>query len=628
MTVATEACGPTALRWTGVETVFPAGFPAQTPDAIKVYYLLDGGIVTTALSFGVHYTVTLDGAGLATVLPAAMPAAPGTLTMVRQTPGLQATDFQNLARFDAAIHTRLHDASAMRDNEIRRDLNLMVGVDGPAIIAEINLKRAEIDAQLAAAAAIVGSGAYIQTGTGAVSRSVQAGVRDRSAVLTEFNGVVGNNINDDAPGIRLAVQAAIDNGLELIVPPGYRFRCNSVVNNAVIDLGSVATRNKSLRMHAPVPWNMAAGTNWNGGVFVLGPAIPDSADFLHAAGTQAINGGFSLKHFGIVAYTGTYDPAVGRHGIFIDATASDNYSINHGTIEGLFVSNMKTGQSIRCEANASNPSGAWSFGKINNNFAMSIYVPGFGDDCELIGNKIGFNATGTNHSIYGWNVPGATSTRVRDNVLVGFHGMFVWDGGVDITFADNEMEMSNVVNSYGTLVDFRGSVLPIFSPMVTGNSISMINLTTGYVPLSFNNTRDGVVLGNGIRTLAGGNHIVVSAAAVDLFIGKNGCGDGSGAVPPVIANASTTLAVLTSFGGKFSVNKPLGPPLAAFDVNGAIKTDIVTVAQLGSCGSGLSGIRRMVSDATATAFYSAVSGGGGNAVPVFCDGATATWRIG
>ncbi|WP_407155168.1 hypothetical protein [Bradyrhizobium sp. STM 3557] len=131
MTVSSEACGPTNLRWTGVETSFTPGWQAQDVAAVEVYYLADApGSAEVLLTLGIHYAAALAaGTGFVTATPVALPPAPGTLTFLRKTPALQETDFQNLRSFDAATHTRLHDAAAMRDAEQRRDILSAFGAD-------------------------------------------------------------------------------------------------------------------------------------------------------------------------------------------------------------------------------------------------------------------------------------------------------------------------------------------------------------------------------------------------------------------------------------------------------------------------------------------------------------------
>lgn len=57
----------------------------------------------------------------------------------------------------------------------------------------------------------------------------------------------------------------------------------------------------------------------------------------------------------------------------------------------------------------------------------------------------------------------------------------------------------------------------------------------------------------------------------------------------------------------------------------AFKSKVYTVATL---PTGSDGMRAFVSDATATTFATAVTGGGTNHVPVYYDGGTSTWKIG
>jgi hypothetical protein len=56
MAVSSAACGPTDLRWTGVETAFPAGFAAQTAGTVEVTYLPDNASMgRVTLELGMHY---------------------------------------------------------------------------------------------------------------------------------------------------------------------------------------------------------------------------------------------------------------------------------------------------------------------------------------------------------------------------------------------------------------------------------------------------------------------------------------------------------------------------------------------------------------------------------------------
>jgi hypothetical protein len=135
-TVPTEAC-QAAFAWTGVQTGFPCGFPALDPTHLQVTYLNTASQVTSSLALGVHYTVLLDPlTGNATVDPLAMPDnGPGTVTVTRNTPAVQGTQFQNLESYQADALTNLYDADAMRDAELKRRvaaLEALAGGNPPA----------------------------------------------------------------------------------------------------------------------------------------------------------------------------------------------------------------------------------------------------------------------------------------------------------------------------------------------------------------------------------------------------------------------------------------------------------------------------------------------------------------
>jgi hypothetical protein len=125
MTVATEV-SYAERNWSGVETSFAPGMSAQDTSHISVKYR-DGNDVVTNLVVGVHVAVTKAGdvgeTGAISAAPLNMPQAPGVVIFERQTPALQQTDFENLQDFDPEIHTKLHDAAALRDAELRNRQN-------------------------------------------------------------------------------------------------------------------------------------------------------------------------------------------------------------------------------------------------------------------------------------------------------------------------------------------------------------------------------------------------------------------------------------------------------------------------------------------------------------------------
>lgn len=133
--VATEACFA-SRSWTGVETSFAGGFSAQETSDVVVYSR--SGSTDTLLTEGVHYSVTLGPSdGAVTVVPIALPTAPRTILILRNTPATQPVAFADLGLFTANTHTELHSKAALRDAEDKfhraRMLGLPLGDTSPTL---------------------------------------------------------------------------------------------------------------------------------------------------------------------------------------------------------------------------------------------------------------------------------------------------------------------------------------------------------------------------------------------------------------------------------------------------------------------------------------------------------------
>lgn len=118
MTVTSEAAYA-ERAWSGGQTSFVPGFAAANINHIVVRYRSAAGVVST-LAIGSHVQVIRDGnTGAITVLPLAMPAAPGTVMIERRTPATQEADFTDLQAYSAELHEQLADAAALRTAEDR-----------------------------------------------------------------------------------------------------------------------------------------------------------------------------------------------------------------------------------------------------------------------------------------------------------------------------------------------------------------------------------------------------------------------------------------------------------------------------------------------------------------------------
>jgi hypothetical protein len=117
MTVTTENAYA-ELTWTGVETSFNPNFQALDVSHVIVQYE-DAHNVVVTLTRDVHFSVGLGAGNAVTVLPVALPPAPGTLLISRHTPATVEVTFADLEDFPADEHQRLAEAAALRDAELR-----------------------------------------------------------------------------------------------------------------------------------------------------------------------------------------------------------------------------------------------------------------------------------------------------------------------------------------------------------------------------------------------------------------------------------------------------------------------------------------------------------------------------
>jgi hypothetical protein len=173
--------------WTGVETTFAPGFRAQSAAHVEADFTDALGVVT-ALTRGVHFSAAIDGGGNVSCAPIALPPAPGTIRFYRLTPALQGTDFANLESYAPGIHTLLHDAAALRDQELARDIAEIAGeainrgwspvfaivADGARLVLQIASWTGG-DGTAPASGAYVGASGFVGTAAAAVDIRGAAG---------------------------------------------------------------------------------------------------------------------------------------------------------------------------------------------------------------------------------------------------------------------------------------------------------------------------------------------------------------------------------------------------------------------------------------------------------------------
>jgi hypothetical protein len=223
----------------GVTTVFPYAFKILRDADIEV--LVDGVVKTLAT----HYTVSgvgVDSGGDVTLLSA--PANGAIVVRRRNMQFLRAADYQYQGDLPNTVLNPDLDAPVMMaqqlQEQVSRSLRGPAGEAWPELPAaadrldlfpvfdattgalELSTVTQTQVASAVAAAYAAGSTAdavtFLQEGTGAVSRSVQAKLRDVVS-LTDF-GATGDGVTDDAAAIMLAHDSLPSTGGMIVAPRG------------------------------------------------------------------------------------------------------------------------------------------------------------------------------------------------------------------------------------------------------------------------------------------------------------------------------------------------------------------------------------------------------------------------
>jgi hypothetical protein len=239
----------TSYTGNGVTTIFAFGFKILQASDLRV--LVNGAVVTNYTVAGVgsptggSITFTVAPANLATIiLRRAMPIARGT-------------DFQTLGALAANTLNDDQDSPVMMAQQLSEQLNrlitapesdialtqlpaaaaranLLLSFDSngqPTVVAPVAGSASALATQLASSAGAAGVG-FIQSGAGAVARTVQAKLRDVVSVL-DF-GAVGDGVADDTTKIQAALTAAA--GKALYFPASSSFY--AVIDELTIPTGT------------------------------------------------------------------------------------------------------------------------------------------------------------------------------------------------------------------------------------------------------------------------------------------------------------------------------------------------------------------------------------------------------
>ncbi|MFC5437123.1 glycosyl hydrolase family 28-related protein [Rhodanobacter umsongensis] len=253
----------------GVTVTFPVPFYFLANTDLQVLQKVGATGSVNTLALGTDYV--LVGAGVEaggsltmTVAPAGG-GTPDTLYIARNVAAVQETAYPSNSPFPAASHERALDRLTMLVQQIIAKLNF--GLFRDPLVATYNADGNTISnvatavnptdvpnllqvqtlvtsaatgivpsliATLSALAASAGSAllGFIQSGTGAVARTVQAKLRDTVNVLDY--GAIGDGVTDDGPAFQAAINALPNGGIVRVLPGQYAWATKVVANSGVL----------------------------------------------------------------------------------------------------------------------------------------------------------------------------------------------------------------------------------------------------------------------------------------------------------------------------------------------------------------------------------------------------------
>jgi hypothetical protein len=362
----------------------------------------------------------------------------------------------------------------------------------------------------------------------------------------EQYGAVGDGVTDDAPAFRACV-ADMPEGATMYVsttPGGYLW--NSVVGGACLTI-----HNKTIHIvgdgGAISYTRNIAGHPQPSSRIILGFGVSNTDDAIKFTGDRHVVG-TKLESFGIFNVgEAAFGAPRGRHAIHIDCTANNTFWPAQWTFRDLWIGNMATGYSIfgAC-ASQTNPNGCLAFSRIENCVLNGVKFDWVGDDVTLSGNTIGGTSAG-GAGIEAKLIDGAMAFRVIGGVMNALNGMIIVHNGVNPLVDGVEFEQSGgLANTYGTMIDFTGSVNIVINPVVRNCAIAQNSSVGNYIPVKFQNVDGGLIDGNWINTPTSYGHIVIGPSAVGACIGRNTYYVGGSIAPDNVSDAGASTRWLAS----------------------------------------------------------------------------------
>lgn len=404
-----------------------------------------------------------------------------------------------------------------------------------------------------------GSGlvSFLQQGTGAVSRPVQAKLREWISI-TDYGAVPGAGV-DNTASINAALAAAFAAGLPLFIPRGVWMVQDTTGQGAAII-------NPGVSMY---------GASKQGSMIIPGPSHPNTSHIMRVK--PAANGSLDfwfLKDFMIYpGYSGTIR---GASCIYVDTT---NSNINAGCVEWsglhLMPGNDYSIQWVNGAVNfQGNPSNSIFH---RNSIWEGMVFTNAGDNIRIVDNAI-LSSEGTFHAGIVF-----TAVNASGGVSAGLHvarnasncdGGFVQiRAGHQFVIADNNYEQSKGPGSgNGAIIDIQGDVATCGGGRISGNAFGVFGTTTINVAIRIanavgvrvdqNRMLSGITVPVGLR---------ITSSATDTIVGSN-------AWPTLVTSSHDDSGVGTR--GVYQAltlntgftNSPSGQPFSCFkDLQGQVR---------------------------------------------------------
>ena len=389
---------------------------------------------------------------------------------------------------------------------------------------------------------------FIQTGTGAVSRSLQSKARDFISAL-DFSGVDSTGLTDSTVGIAAAILATPAGGT-LYFPAGTYLISGSG--------SAIFTITKPINIIG-----MGMTENATGSTFLLAAGVPTTRDIFWIVGVvDTSTTGYTFKNYNVAAL-GTS----GKNVFHFDSTAGTTTNFFKVLIDNVFMQDIASagGNSIFFD----NGIGTNTNGGVVDSIVSNCYLGGgfsssqTGDSIRLFNNLIHTATAGVIVN----QVAGAGGFVMSGNNISGTGGGLIVQSAVAPYIGPaNEFEQQiTCTEANNSIVDFTGASGNISNPKIIGNLIQAVASVGNPTLIRIAAATGAVIDGNRLGTPAAYAHIINTAAASGTVIGAGNLFAGGGA--NITDSGAGTVYIPLSVGTATSlIGNPTGSVAAPIDI--------------------------------------------------------------